>query len=288
MSVKKNKRPGHRGFWFCVILLLALAGWTLWGNTTVATTNYSYASSKLPKEFDGFRIVQISDLHDAQIGTQNERLLSAVRDARPDLIVLTGDILDSNRIDMELSASTAQKLTAIAPVYYVNGNHEASLIPKEYRRFTAMLREAGVTVLEDSEVELVRNGNSIRLVGLNDIGMHPGSIAEKESKLKRELAWLKDDDGFTVTLAHRADLFEDYVQASADLVLSGHAHGGQIRLPLLGGLYAPGQGLLPKYDSGIYTSGKTTMIVSRGIGNSTFRLRFNNRPEILVITLNCC
>ena len=267
---------------------LSLLGWALvWGNTALVTANVLVCSNGIPEAFDAYKIVQISDLHDAQIGENNEKLIAMTAEAEPDCIVLTGDFVDSSRFHPERSLSVAEALVKIAPVYYVSGNHEAILPDEDYQALTDGLRGLGVCVLEDESAELTRDGQSIRLIGLTDIGFHPGTLEEKKDALRTALSALLPEDEFSVTLAHRPELMDVYTECGAPLVLSGHAHGGQIRLPGIGGLIAPGQGLFPKYTEGKYEENGTTLVVSRGIGNSVLPLRVNDRPQIVVVQLAC-
>ena len=267
---------------------LSLLGWALvWGNTALVTANVLVCSNGIPEAFDAYKIVQISDLHDAQIGENNEKLIAMTAENEPDCIVLTGDFVDSSRFHPERSLSVAESLVKIAPVYYVSGNHEAILPDEDYQALTDGLRGLGVCVLEDESAELTRDGQSIRLIGLTDIGFHPGTLEEKKDALRTALSALLPEDEFSVTLAHRPELMDVYTECGAPLVLSGHAHGGQIRLPGIGGLIAPGQGLFPKYTDGKYEENGTTLVVSRGIGNSVLPLRVNDRPQIVVVQLAC-
>lgn len=268
--------------------VLSLLGWALvWGNTALVTADVLVCSNGIPEAFDAYKIVQISDLHDAQIGENNEKLIAMTAETEPDCIVLTGDFVDSSRFHPELSLSVAESLVKIAPVYYVSGNHEAILPDEDYQALTDGLRGLGVCVLEDESAELTRDGQSIRLIGLTDIGFHPGTVEEKKDALRTALSALLPEDEFSVTLAHRPELMDVYTECGAPLVLSGHAHGGQIRLPGIGGLIAPGQGLFPKYTEGKYEENGTTLVVSRGIGNSVLPLRVNDRPQIVVVQLAC-
>ena len=268
--------------------VLSLLGWALvWGNTALVTANVLVCSNGIPEAFDAYKIVQISDLHDAQIGENNEKLIAMTAETEPDCIVLTGDFVDSSRFHPELSLSVAESLVKIAPVYYVSGNHEAILPDEDYQALTDGLRGLGVCVLEDESAELTRGGQSIRLIGLTDIGFHPGTLEEKKDALRTALSALLPEDEFSVTLAHRPELMDVYTECGAPFVLSGHAHGGQIRLPGIGGLIAPGQGLFPKYTEGKYEENGTTLVVSRGIGNSVLPLRVNDRPQIVVVQLAC-
>lgn len=268
--------------------VLSLLGWALvWGNTALVTANVLVCSNGIPEAFDAYKIVQISDLHDAQIGENNEKLIAMTAEAEPDCIVLTGDFVDSSRFHPELSLSVAGALVKIAPVYYVSGNHEAIIPDEDYQALTDGLRALGVCVLEDESAELTRDGQSIRLIGLTDIGFHPGTLEEKKDALRTALSALLPENEFSVTLAHRPELMDVYTECGAPLVLSGHAHGGQIRLPGIGGLIAPGQGLFPKYTEGKYEENGTTLVVSRGVGNSVLPLRVNDRPQIVVVQLAC-
>ncbi len=268
--------------------VLSLLGWALvWGNTALVTADVLVCSNGIPEAFDAYKIVQISDLHDAQIGENNEKLIAMTAETEPDCIVLTGDFVDSSRFHPELSLSVAESLVKIAPVYYVSGNHEAILPDEDYQALTDGLRGLGVCVLEDESAELTRDGQSIRLIGLTDIGFHPGTLEKKKDALRTALSALLPEDEFSVTLAHRPELMDVYTECGAPLVLSGHAHGGQIRLPGIGGLIAPGQGLFPKYTEGKYEENGTTLVVSRGIGNSVLPLRVNDRPQIVVVQLAC-
>ena len=268
--------------------VLSLLGWALvWGNTALVTADVLVCSNGIPEAFDAYKIVQISDLHDAQIGENNEKLIAMTAETEPDCIVLTGDFVDSSRFHPELSLSVAESLVKIAPVYYVSGNHEAILPDEDYQALTDGLRALGVCVLEDESAELTRGGQSIRLIGLTDIGFHPGTLEEKKDALRTALSALLPEDEFSVTLAHRPELMDVYTECGAPLVLSGHAHGGQIRLPGIGGLIAPGQGLFPKSTEGKYEENGTTLVVSRGIGNSVLPLRVNDRPQIVVVQLAC-
>lgn len=268
--------------------VLSLLGWALvWGNTALVTADVLICSNGIPEAFDAYKIVQISDLHDAQIGENNEKLIAMTAETEPDCIVLTGDFVDSSRFHPERSLSVAESLVKIAPVYYVSGNHEAILPDEDYQALTDGLRALGVCVLEDESAELTRDGQSIRLIGLTDIGFHPGTLEEKKDALRTALSALLPEDEFSVTLAHRPELMDVYTECGAPLVLSGHAHGGQIRLPGIGGLIAPGQGLFPKYTDGKYEESGTTLVVSRGIGNSVLPLRVNDRPQIVVVQLAC-
>ena len=264
---------------------LALIAWIVWGNTALELNTYTISSSKLPQSFDGYRIAHVSDLHNAEMGKDNETLLTMLRDADPDMIAITGDLIDSGNTDIEVALQFVREAVKIAPCYYVTGNHEARV--NEYGELKAEMEAAGVTVLEDSRAEISIEGESIVLIGVNDPSYQTDYLfGDAESVIDAKLEELHTENGeFTVLLSHRPELFDTYADHGMDLVLSGHAHGGQFRLPFVGGVVAPNQGLFPEYDAGIYTEGNTNMLVSRGVGNSILPFRINNRLEVILIEL---
>ena len=268
-------------------LILGLIVWTIWGNTALMISRISITGNRIPPGFYGFRIAHISDLHNAEFGAENGDLLDRIAGENPDIIVITGDLVDSNHTDLAVALSFAEKAAAIAPVYYVTGNHEARL--PRYDDLRTGLMESGAIVLEDASVQITRGGDSVTLIGLADPNfMVQGEFfGEIPAMIRTKLAdLLGGKKEYTILLSHRPELFEVYAESGIDLVFSGHAHGGQFRIPFIGGLIAPDQGFFPKYDSGLYSSGNTNMIVSRGIGNSIIPLRFNNRPEIIIAELS--
>ena len=267
------------------LFFIILIAWTLLGNTALEVNEYEIVSDRIPKEFDGFRIAQVSDLHNTEFGEGNSKLIGLLSQTEPDIIVLTGDLIDSRQTDIEIALSFARDAMKIAPVYFVSGNHEARL--SEYEDLKMGLAEAGVIVLENQKVEITRDGEAITLMGIDDPSFQESYLfGDAESVAKQAIEMLQSEsDGYTVLLSHRPELFELYVKTGMDLVFCGHAHGGQFRLPFLGGLVAPNQGFFPKYDAGQFTEENTTMIVSRGVGNSIIPIRFNNRPEIILAEL---
>lgn len=271
--------------WILAFSLIVVIVWTLWGNTALEVNTYEIQSERLPQSFDGFRIAQISDLHNARFGEGNHKLIELLSQTHPDLIVLTGDLIDSRNTDIEVALAFARQAIKIAPVYYVSGNHEARV--GEYGALKRGLAEAGVSVLENQKVQITREGECITLMGINDPSFRTDYLFGDEESVARQaiLDLQEESDGYTILLSHRPELFDLYVEAGMDLVFSGHAHGGQFRLPFLGGLVAPNQGFFPRYDAGLFSEATTAMIVSRGLGNSIIPLRFHNRPEIVVATL---
>ena len=282
MTAKKKK------FIFLAVaaaVLVALVIWIAWGNTALELNTYTISSSKLPQSFDGYRIAHVSDLHNTEMGKDNEKLLAMLRDADPDMIAITGDLIDSRDTDIEVALQFIREAVKIAPCYYVTGNHEARV--NEYGELKAGMEAAGVTVLEDAKFEISIDGETIMLIGVNDPSYQTDYLfGDSETVMDTKLEELHtEDDVFTILLSHRPELFDIYADHGMDLILSGHAHGGQFRLPFIGGLVAPNQGLFPEYDAGIYTEGNTNMLVSRGVGNSILPFRINNRPEVILIEL---
>lgn len=267
-------------------IIFALLIWTIWGNTALTVSNIKISSSRIPPAFSGFRIVQVSDLHNAEFGKGNKKLLELLSESKPDIIVITGDFVDAGHTDIDVALDFAKGAVSIAPVYYVTGNHEASL--SQYDELKTGLEAIGVIVLEDEAIQLNHEKGMITLIGLSDpnFTLKGDMFGEAPAMVSAKLNSLVDDESsYTILLSHRPELFESYAHCNIDLVLSGHAHGGQFRLPFIGGLIAPDQGIFPKYDAGLFTNGSTNMIVSRGLGNSIIPIRFNNRPEVIVIEL---
>ena len=266
-------------------VLIALVVWIAWGNTALELNTYTVSSAKLPQSFDGYRIAHVSDLHNAEMGKDNEKLLTILRDADPDMIAITGDLIDSRSTNVEIALNFIREAVKIAPCYYVTGNHEARV--NEYGELKAGMEAAGVTILEDVRTEISMEGETITLIGVNDPSYQTDYLfGDSETVMNTKLEELHTENGeFTVLLSHRPERFDTYADHGLDLVLSGHAHGGQFRLPFIGGLVAPNQGLFPEYDAGIYTENNTNMLVSRGVGNSILPFRINNRPEVILIEL---
>lgn len=258
--------------------------WVIFENCTVGVTRYSIACEHLPKAFDGYKVVQISDLHNAQFGKNNSMIIEALNREKPGFIAVTGDLVDSNRPNFDIAVNFMKQATKIAPCYYVVGNHESRL-GKSYYILEERLLDIGVKILHDEVTQIKKDGASIQIIGLNDPRFAHNNTNGYDKLLKMKLTNLNLQQGFKILLFHRPEAFRTYVSADIDLVLSGHAHGGQFRIPIIGGLFAPNQGFFPKYDSGIFKEGRTTMVVSRGIGNSIVPVRLNNRPEIVSMQL---
>ncbi len=250
------------------VALFALCALIVWyNNSCLKVTRYKREIEGAPK----LKIVHLSDLHGKRFGHKNIRLVKKVADEKPDFIAFTGDIIHLyTPKNIAVAAETVSALKEIAPVIFVAGNHE--MRNKGYRNLRKILLDAGATVLDDRAEEVC----GLTVVGLNGASLRNGKIEKITPEVSPK-----------ILLAHEPQFIEKYFACGYDLVLCGHAHGGQWRIPFTGvGLYAPGQGKFPEYTSGVHEKGKSAMVISRGLGNSKFPLRLFNRPEIVVIDIN--
>lgn len=279
-----------------LLIVIALLLFCSYQNRHLETTYYTYKAEQLGADLEGYRIVQISDLHNVKFGKNNQKLVDRIRECEPDMIVLTGDLVDSNHTNVDRAVQFVDEIVKICPVYYVTGNHEYWLEKSEYDELMDGLVSAGVVILDNQVVEISRGDAKFRLVGLDDRSLADGtleallsdeSIRNNQAEQKEETADNEDsgEKELTVVLAHEPQYLARYAGTGADLVLSGHAHGGQFRLPFVGGIVAPDQGFLPEYTAGEYYMNGTEMIVSRGLGNSVIPVRLFNYPEIVCVDL---
>lgn len=275
-----------RKFIVIVVVISIITGvvWSIWQNNTVGVTHYTVASSKLPEVFSGIKIAQVSDLHNASFGRSNEQIIDALKAEKPALIALTGDLISSTHLDINTAMNFVRQAQKIAPCYYVSGNHEAR-IGGDYQKLKNSLNRAGVIVLENDTRTLKRNGNTMQIAGIGDPEFIDRESLVQRAIIAQDLEKLHLSQNYTVLLSHRPEAFKEYCDAHINLVLCGHTHGGQFRLPFVGAIVAPDQGFFPRYDSGRYTNGHTTMIISRGLGSSVIPFRFNDQPELVFITL---
>ena len=279
-----------------LLIVIALLLFCSYQNRHLETTYYTYKAEQFGADLEGYRIVQISDLHNAKFGKHNQKLVDRVRECEPDMIVLTGDLVDSNHTNVDRAVQFVDEIVKICPVYYVTGNHEYWLEASEYDELMSGLTGAGAVILDDQVVEISRGDAKFRLVGLDDRSLSDGTLEAlfSDESIRHDQAGQKEETAdnensekkeFTVVLAHEPQYLARYASAGVDLVLSGHAHGGQFRLPFVGGIVAPDQGFLPEYTAGEYYMNGTEMIVSRGLGNSVIPVRLFNYPEIVCVEL---
>ncbi|MGL5068150.1 MAG: metallophosphoesterase [Sarcina sp.] len=261
-------------------LIIGLFIFFYWQNNSITVNNIEVKNNKVPNRFNDYKILQISDLHNKEFGKGQKNILNKIKKVQPDIIVVTGDIIDSGK--EENAMELMREINKIAPVYFVSGNHEAW--GGSYNVLKVDLKEIGITVLDNEKIEIIKGNDSIELLGLLDNSfINPENKEEYTTKQLNNL--IEENDELKILLSHRPELFDTYAKSDVDLVFSGHAHGGQFRIPFVGGVVAPDQGLFPKYPEGIYIQNDTSMVVSRGLGNSIIPVRIFNRPEIVVVTL---
>ena len=263
-----------------VLTALLAAGFLLWGNCSLQTTETALVSPALPPAFDGLRIVELADLHGRVFGRGSRRLLAAVRRAEPDLICIDGDLFDEHT-DLAMLPPLLRGLCAIAPVYYVTGNHEWRV--PGLRGILAQMRACGVTVLQDDWRVLRRGEDALIVAGTDD----PCGPAERKTpaELIADIRAEAGEAAFLLLLTHRNDQLPQWSALGVQAVLAGHCHGGVVRLPFVGGLFGTDRRLFPAWDAGLYRQGETALYVSRGLGYTNVHFRLFNRPEVAMVTL---
>lgn len=263
---------------YIILLILTIMIYIFIDNKRLMVNYYEIENKKIPSEFSGYKIVQLSDLHNKEFGKDSRRLIKKIRSLDPDMIAITGDFIDSRSTNLEVVLKLIEGLKDY-PIYYVAGNHESRI--DEYPVFEKKLNKLGVNILNDTYRIIDREASSINLVGMLDPAFK-GKI-DALATLDRNISKLEDN--YTICLSHRPEFFSNYKLQEIDLTLTGHTHGGQIRLPFIGGIVAPNQGFFPTYIDGVYVEGESTMVVSRGLGNSLIPFRLFNRSEIVFIEL---
>lgn len=263
-----------------LIILIFFIIYLINSNIGFQTTYYRLDFKEFESTANTFKIAHISDLHNRNI---NSGLCKKLVEENPDIIAITGDLIDSNRTDISRALDFIDKIENTCPVYYIPGNHEGRCSGYSYLRKSLLERD--VIVLEDRCEIVDTTLGRINICGFIDPEFYRFSNSNKTTTPFR-LDKIKTSQRFKLLLAHRPDLFSFYEKKGFDLILSGHAHGGQIRLPFIGGLFSPNQGFFPKFTKGIYTNNKSKMLVSRGLGNSVFPIRLANKPELVIINLS--
>ena len=286
----RNRRIGCFGIiLFILTLIIVTVGVILIdSNVRLVTTGYTLYYENLPEAFDGYRIVLLADMHGVEHGEDNERLVAAIREAEPDIIAIAGDLIDRHQPgkpverQLEIAQTLVHQLVRIAPVYYVTGNHEWDISRENREQLFAMLVENDVTVLRNQYRRLTIGGDSIILAGVDDPG-GPADMIKPEDFINNVIQ--RENPGFLVVLNHRNYSLSLFSKLGVDLILSGHAHGGMVRLPFTDGLIGAQYELFPTYTRGVYTREDTNMVVTAGLGNHFGWTRFNNNPQVVVIEL---
>jgi len=286
----RRKRLGCFGT-FLIILLVAVViavAILIDSNTRLVTTEYELRYSNLPEAFDGFRIVLLADLHGAEHGEDNKKLVEKVKETNPDIITIAGDLIDRYQPghpiedQLEIAQTLAEQLVKIAPVFYVTGNHEWDTGGMVHP-LIELLEETGVYVLRNQSVRLPSTENSnIILAGIEDPG-GPADMVKPEDFINSITQ--SENPDFLIVMVHRNYNLKLLSGLGVDLVLSAHAHGGMVRLPLTDGLVGPSMEMFPTYTSGVYTEKNTSMVVTRGLGNHLGWTRFLNNPQVVVVEL---
>lgn len=282
-------------FFFGILFVLYLR----FENTNLEVTSYNIQSDKIPKDFDKTKFVVLTDLHNNSFGRSNQRLINRIYRINPDFILIAGDMMVGQK-DSEYSVarSLILQLAKTFPIYYSYGNHEqramgrtsdTKILPNPYFiEYKKSLEKQGVKFLLNESAAIQRHGKAIKITGImidqkyfkkfKKITMEPEYLPKLAGELEKQY--------FNILLAHNPDYFRSYAEYGADLTISGHLHGGIVRLPFFGGLLSPQYRLFPKYDSGEYHEQGKTLLVSRGLGMHTIKVRVWNRPELMVFTLN--
>lgn len=255
---------------------------------------YKVHSVNLPEAFNGYKIAVLADLHNKSFGKNNERVIKQIKELKPDLILIAGDLLvRKNPKKFDVALIFLKELSKICPIYYGLGNHEQSIqsddkkAPVGYADYVNKVKNMGVVFLDNESISIKRKNKQICITGVSieKIFFQKFKLPPMPEEYLQNLVGFLDKECYNILIAHNPTYFENYVSFGADLIVSGHLHGGVIRLPFFGGMLSPQYRFFPEYDGGRYDKGSKTMLVSRGLGGHTIKFRIFNRPEIVVVTL---
>ncbi|HZK43448.1 MAG TPA: metallophosphoesterase [Syntrophomonadaceae bacterium] len=275
------------------ILLIALIFISIFASKyIIQVSTYNITSNKIPSAFNHFKILQISDLHSNTFGLDNINLIKKVEKINPDIVVMTGDMVDTTDTDFDVFINLATVLSEKYDVFFIMGNHEQNLVTQKRKFLIEQLKETGITVLDNEFVAIDREQETIHLYGMWFNLRYYRNLTDKSAediqftpeKMKTILGEC-DESIYNILLTHNPLYFNTYADWGSDLTLAGHVHGGMIRIPFIGGLLSPERNLFPKYSAGHYEIGNKNLIVNRGLGNGGFGIRVFNNPEISVIIL---
>ena len=262
-----------------IILIFIIIIFLYIENNLLTTTNISLNIKKELGSFNNYKIVHLSDLHNKSFGKNQINITKKIKEMNPDLIFFTGDLIDSRRNGIKNGIKLLEECSNIAPTYYITGNHEERA--EKFIPLYSELNKLNIVLLEDNKTIISKDKYNLNILGLRD-----RTIQKGKKEIMNTLENMNiDDKNINILLAHRPNMIDSYNKYPIDIVFSGHAHGGQIRIPIIGGLYGPDQGKFPKYDSGFFSVANTKLVVSRGLGNSIFPQRLFNHPEIILVKL---
>lgn len=287
-------RKRHLRINFFYIIPAVLLVLLIISNKMLTVTSYNVRSDKIPENFKGFKLALIADLHNASFGKDNRILLNKLEKMEPDAVLLAGDMVSTSDKEYTVFFSLAQKLAQRYETYYVVGNHEQALGEKEVNLFCQNAESEGIKVLDNQRVSIIRGNEKINLYGMwFNLRFYADRSPEADKSQQyyfdvdtiTEILGQSSKNEFNILLTHNPLYFDTYEKWGADLTLSGHIHGGMIRIPFIGGVYSPEKTYFPEYDGGIYAKNNSQMIVSRGMGNGGLGFRFLNCPELVEVVL---
>lgn len=261
----------------------------------IEIAKYTINNKKIPKDFNNYVIVQISDLHSKSFGKNNSTLISEIEKINPDVIFITGDLIDGENKNYNVAKDLLKNLSEKYKVYYITGNHEQKALIKRYKdlyvKYFEELKEINATHLDNEFIQLRKNDSYINVYGATIPFSCYKYLFDKNKSIDLEENFLQDNlpeinrNEYNILLSHTPFYFDEYEKWGADLILAGHVHGGIIRIPFVGGLLSPNRQFFPKYDLGKYNKNNSTMIVTKGLGGSKVLVRINCKPEIVKIIL---
>lgn len=276
-----------------IVLFTIIIATIIYFDRLLQITYYTVKSKKIPSPFNGFKILHLSDLHNMSFGKNNYKLINKINNENPDIVVMTGDMVNAYSPNLDIFISLAREISKCYTTYYIVGNHEQSLSNRKYKQLMNELKTIGIKTLDNERIKIIKNNKHINLYGLwfhikyyksTQIGYFKNANFEIEENKK--LLGEIDYNSYNILLTHNPLYFETYSDWGADLVLAGHIHGGMIRIPFIGGVLSPERKLFPKYNAGSYKINNKELIVNRGLGHSLLGIRIFNRPEISVIELS--
>lgn len=298
MATQKNKTKNGMivlSIIFAILLILLFLAYS--SNAHLTKSHYDLNFKNLPKNFDGYKILQLSDLHVKEFGDENSKLIKAIEKEDPDIIVTTGDMINSTDTPdkFEMPAKLLTDLSSKYDTYYIDGNHETAMDifnSENYNKWMTLVKDSGAVILNNDNTIIKKGNSSINLYGLWYNGRYYNDMSDENAEKYfldvehiQKLIGTSNTNSFNLLLTHNPVYFDVYKDWGADLTLAGHMHGGVIRIPFKGGLISPERVYWPEYDAGEFSNGESKMIVNRGLGNGNSGYRFLNWPDISVITL---